>query len=366
MNARERVLRSFSVINGRPDRVPVQFDLCESLLTHFSRELNIPLRVTHNLYEDVSWRISGNEVRFALGSEIVVTGTSEASDYRPDLMPDGRWHNEYGMTMKAGALYTEVDEYPLAEVETASDLASFALPDLTRPGRFDDVDLLVSEYRDDFVVIGGMGVTIMSLIQQLVGIEKLMMDMALQAEYLPSLIEMVTDFQIEQAKMLIDHGVDGVFVGDDFGGQSALLFSRQMFLDYWKSSYRRFCCAVKNKKPDAILVLHSDGAITPILDDICEIGFEVLNPIQPGVPEQSASEMRDAWSEKFAFWGGIDEQYVIPKAPREEFDECIADVMGTLGPTGRFVAAPAHILQADVAPERVLEFIDSCHRHGSV
>lgn len=366
MKARERVLRSFGVIDGRPDRIPLQFDLCESLLTRFGRELGIPVRITRNLYEDVTWRISGNEVRVALGSEIVVTGTSEASDFRPEVMPDGRRHNEYGMTMKVGPLYTEVDEHPLAAVEAGSDLGSYSLPDLGRPGRFDDVDLLVSEYHDDFVVIGGMGVTIMSLIQQLVGIEKLMMDMALEAEYLPALIDMVTDFQIDQATRLIDHGVDGVFVGDDFGGQTSLLFSRQMFLDYWKPCYHRFCRAVKEKKPDAILVLHSDGAITPILDDIHEIGFEVLNPIQPGVPHQSAVEMRDAWSDKFAFWGGLDEQYLIPRAPLAELDATIADVMGVLGATGRFVAAPAHILQADVSPERVRVLIDACRRHSAI
>jgi uroporphyrinogen decarboxylase len=363
MTPRERVLRSFGVFPGRPDRVPLQFDLCESLLAHFSRELDIPLNITRNLYEDVSWRISGNEVRVALGSEIVVTGTSEAADYRPDYLPDGRWHNEYGMTMKPGELYTEVDEYPLAEVETASDIRSFSLPDLSRPGRFDDVDSLVARYHDEFVVIGGMGVTIMSLIQQLAGIEKLMMDMALGAEYLPPLIDMVTDFQIEQARRLIDHGVDGIFVGDDFGGQTSLLFSRQMFLDYWKSSYVRFCSAVKEKKPDATLVLHSDGAITPILDDIHEIGFEVLNPIQPGVPQQSAKQMRDNWSNKFAFWGGLDEQYLIPEAPLEELDATIAQIMKTLGSTGRYVAAPAHILQPDVSPERVHALIESCRRH---
>lgn len=90
MNSRERVMRAFRLLPGKPDRVPLQFDLCEQLLQHFSTELNIPLSVTTNMYEDVSWRISGNEIRLALGSEIVVTGTSVAADFAPEVFPDGR------------------------------------------------------------------------------------------------------------------------------------------------------------------------------------------------------------------------------------------------------------------------------------
>ena len=71
MNARERVMKAWKLMDGTPDRVPVQFDLCDSLLKHFSKELGIPLSITKNIYEDVTWRISGNEIRLALGADVV-------------------------------------------------------------------------------------------------------------------------------------------------------------------------------------------------------------------------------------------------------------------------------------------------------
>jgi uroporphyrinogen decarboxylase len=329
-------------------------------------ELEIPLRITENLYEDVSWRISGNEIRLALGSEIVVTGTSVAREYRPAYHSDGRWKNEYGMTMRLGPLYKEVDEYPLAHAQTAQDIADFELPDLSLPGRFDDARELVRAYHDDFVVIGGMGVSVVSLVQQLVGMEKLMMDMALRVEYLPSLITKVVDFQIDQGTRLLECGVDGLFIGDDFGSQTSLLFSREMFLEYWASEYKRLCEAFRSRKPEVVLVLHSDGAITELLDDMRSIGFDVLNPLQPGVPRQSPDEMKANWGAKFAFWGGIDEQYMIPHASVQDLDEKIARTMRVLGEGGGFVVAPAHILQPDVSPERVRECIQACQRHSKI
>jgi hypothetical protein len=63
MNSRERVLRAFGKIEGKPDRVPVQFEMCRQLNGHFAKQLGIPAFYTENLYEDVTYRISANELR---------------------------------------------------------------------------------------------------------------------------------------------------------------------------------------------------------------------------------------------------------------------------------------------------------------
>jgi uroporphyrinogen decarboxylase len=82
MNSRERVLKAFGRIKGMPDRVPVQFDLCRQLSDHFGKELGIPVSYTENPYEDVTYRISANELRVAMGSDVVITGASVSDNYR--------------------------------------------------------------------------------------------------------------------------------------------------------------------------------------------------------------------------------------------------------------------------------------------
>ena len=51
----ERVLRTFGRIPGKADRVPIQFEMCQQLTDHFSKELGIPAHYTENLYEDVTF-----------------------------------------------------------------------------------------------------------------------------------------------------------------------------------------------------------------------------------------------------------------------------------------------------------------------
>ncbi|MCF7944925.1 MAG: hypothetical protein K9L24_03255 [Spirochaetia bacterium] len=365
MKPRERVMKAWGLMNGMPDRVPVQFDLCKQLLDHFGDKLNIPVNITKNIFEDVTWRISGNEIRTAMGSDVIITGASEASGFQPEIHEDGTWYNEYHMKMHQGAIYVEVDEYPLADVKTKADVSAYDFPDLSLPGRFDDAEAIVKKYKDDYFIIGDIEVTILTLVQQLVGMEKLMIDMALGDEYLQELITRCTDFHIEHGLKLIDKGVDAIWVGDDFGGQNSLLFSVDYFRNIWKPHYERMCNAFKKANKDITLILHCDGAVSELLDEFHEIGFQVFNPVQPGVPHHGPKEIKDGWGDKLSFWGAVDQQYLIPNGTDEELEADIKEKIEILGKNGGFMIAPAHILQSDVSPERVETFIQLCKKHGS-
>jgi uroporphyrinogen decarboxylase len=140
MNSRERVLKAFKRLPGLPDRVPVQFDLCRQLADHFGKELGIPVHYTENPYEDVTYRISTNEVRLAMGSDVVITGASVSDDYRIVKDLDGTWLNEYRMRMRQGDIYVEVVDYPLAHAETKADIDAYHFPDPDATGRLRDTE----------------------------------------------------------------------------------------------------------------------------------------------------------------------------------------------------------------------------------
>jgi len=365
MKPRDRVLRAFRKRDGMPDRVPVQFELCRSLLDHFGEKLGIPVRYTDNLYEDVTYRISGNEVRTAMGCDVVVTGAGTADDFTVEKSPDGTWLNEYGMRMKQGDIYVEVAEYPLAHAQTEADVRAYDFPDPHAPGRYRDAELLVGNFREDYVVIGDIEVTIFSLAHQLVGFEKLLLDMAMGAEYVEPLFAACAEFQTEVGLRLVEIGVDAIWYGDDFGSQNDLLFSPQMFRDLLKPHYRRANDAFRAANPDIIPILHCDGAVSKLLDDIRDVGFEVFNPVQPGVPGHGPRELKDRFGDRFVFWGAIDQQDLLPRGTDGELEADIREKIAVLGAGGGYMISPAHIIQADVTPERVETFIDLCMKHGA-
>ena len=352
-------------MNGLPDRVPVQFDLCRQLSDHFGKTLGIPVHYTDNLYEDVTYRISANELRVAMGSDVVITGASVSDDFKIVKSDDGTWLNEFQMRMRQGDIYVEVVGYPLANAETKADIDAFAFPDPDAPGRFRDAEALVKKYRDDFLVFGDIEVTVFSLAHQLVGMEKLLIDMMMETEYVVPLFEACAEFQTRIGLRLIAQGVDALWFGDDFGTQVSLIIPPDTFRDQLKPIYKKMVDRFKEAKPDIIPILHCDGAVSELLNDIHDIGFEVFNPVQPGVPGHLPHDMKNNFGHLFSFWGAIDQQDLLPKGTDEELENDIMEKISILGKNGGYMISPAHILQNDVSPERVEKFIQLCLKHGS-
>ena len=364
MNSRERVLRAFKRLPGLPDRVPIQFDLCRQLADHFGKKLGIPVNYTDNLYEDVTYRISANELRIAMGSDVVVTGASVSDDYRIEKDANGTWLNEYQMRMRQGDVYVEVVGYPLAHAETKADIDAFQFPNPDAPGRFRDTEALVKKYKNDYLIIGDIEVTVFSLAHQLVGLEKLLIDMMMEAEYVVPLFKACAEFQTQIGLRLIEKGVDAIWYGDDFGTQISLIIPPETFREQLKPIYKQMNDRFKEAKPDIIPILHCDGAVAALLDDIREMGFEVFNPVQPGVPGHLPQDMKDNFGDKFAFWGAIDQQDLLPNGTDEELENDIIEKINILGKGGGYMIAPAHIIQNDVTPERVEKFISLCLKHS--
>ncbi|MEI7830788.1 MAG: uroporphyrinogen decarboxylase family protein [Prolixibacteraceae bacterium] len=364
MNSRERVLKAFKRLPGLPDRVPIQFDLCRQLSDYFGKEFGIKVNYTENLYEDVTYRISANELRVSMGSDVVVTGAAVSDDYKIVQGSDGTWFNEYKMRLRQGDIYVEVIEYPLAHAETKADIDAYSFPNPDAPGRFRDAEALIRKYKSDYLIFGDIEVTVFSLAHQLVGMEKLLVDMMMETEYVVPLFEACADFQTKIGLRLIELGVDAIWFGDDFGTQASLIIPPETFRDQLKPIYKKMIDRFKVANPDIIPILHCDGAVAELLDDIHEIGFEVFNPVQPGVPGHLPHDMKERFGEKFAFWGAIDQQELLPKGTNTELENDIIEKISILGRDGGYMIAPAHIIQNDVSPERVLRFIELSRKNG--
>ena len=85
MNSKKRV-RLALMSKGIPDRIPIKFDLCKSLIEHYSKRLGIDPSYSLSYCEDLSYRISANETRTRQGSDCVVGGTKFYLDEETDTL----------------------------------------------------------------------------------------------------------------------------------------------------------------------------------------------------------------------------------------------------------------------------------------
>jgi uroporphyrinogen decarboxylase len=191
-----------------------------------------------------------------------------------------------------------------------------------------------------------------------------MADMAMGEDYIEALIDRTMGWSVAIGKQLVELGVDGIWTGDDFGAQNGMMISPDMWRRIFKPRMAEVFQEFRSVNPDVMVMYHCDGAIAPILDDLIEIGLDVFNPVQPGVPGHEPSELKAKFGDRLSFWGAIDQQQLLPNGTPEQIDADVKAKIEALGPGGGYMVAPAHILQGDTPLENVEALIDAVKRHG--
>lgn len=365
MNSKERVLRAFKRMHGNPDRVPIQFDLCRQLTEKFAKELKLEPDFALSYYEDLTYRISANEIRTRLGSDVVVVGGTTPESYSPEIVEGQITRNEFGMHMKPTPLYVEVVKAPLDTVETADEIDRYSFPDPFAGGRFDKAKEDIDKYGRDFFVIGDVEITLFELAWHLTGLEKYLVGMMTGEAWVEKLNDRVEEWSTGLAMQLVRAGVDAIWLGEDLGSQTSTLISPELWRDIFKPRHKRLIDKLKREDPDIVIIMHSDGAVAPMLDDFIEIGVDVYNPVQPNVPGSDPGELKNRYGDRICFFGGIDQQSLLPSGNIPEIRDEIKRRIEILGRDKGYLLAPAHIIQADVTVSTVKEMVRAAMDFGS-
>ena len=353
MNSRERVFAAFGKSAGKPDRVPFQFDLCRNLIDHFSKKTGIDPGYTISYYEDLSYRISANEIRTKMGSDCIVVGGQTASGFVPQVVSGDITVNEFGMHMKPTALYVEVVRCPLSEIETAEEAEAFVFPDPYAAGRMENAKKDIDKFGKDFFIIGDCELTLFEMAWHMTGLEKYMIGMIGEEDWIETLNDKVEHFTTGIAESLVRAGVDAIWLGEDLGSQVSTLISPDLWRRIFRPRHERIIKKLKTINPEIIIIMHSDGAVAPMLEDFIEMGIEVFNPLQPNVPGSDPQELADKYGGRINFFGGIDQQQLLPGGDMKAIEAEMRRRAGILGKNGGYLMAPAHVIQSDVSPETV-------------
>ncbi|MCP4376040.1 MAG: hypothetical protein GY794_07695 [bacterium] len=364
MTSKERVLRALKKIDGLPDRAPLQFDLCRQHIEYFAKELNLEPEYALSYYEDLTYRISANTIRTTLGSDVCVVGGTVAAGYEPKPVRDDITLNEFGMQMKPTDLYVEVVECPLSNVTSEKEIEAYDFPDPYAPGRFDIAKQAIEQYGKDYFIIGDCELTLFELAWHLIDLQTYLVALATGEKWIEALNDRVEYWSTHLAMQLIKSGVDAIWLGEDLGTQTSTLISPRMWRKHFRHRYQRMIEAFRKENPDIVIIMHSDGAVAPLLDDFIELGIDVYNPVQPNVPGSDPQELKDKYGDSISFFGGIDQQELLPEGDPEKIRKEVKYRAEVLGRDGGYLLAPAHIIQADTSPETIEVMIEAAKEFG--
>ena len=200
------------------------------------------------------------------GSDFVYLPMSPFPEERPIKGAD-----EWGAVWEniGDSLQGEAKEVPL---ESWDDLKKLKIPDITRRDRWEGIQKARQTAGDKFLV--GHGISIYERIHFLRGLENTWMDIYDNRGNLEHMIDILTEMAIESIKLYGQLDYDGYYFLDDWGLQDRLMIEPEIWRQIWKPRYARIFEAVH--KTGMLVFMHSCGYIVDILDDLIEIGCDVL------------------------------------------------------------------------------------------
>lgn len=186
------------------------------------------------------------------------------------------------------------------------------------------------------------------------GIENHLMYLALYPDEIAEIYRRQAEWNMKFAEHCIELGADMIHVSDDWGAQNSLMFSPAMFREFVFPNHKKVADFVKSK--GAFVSLHSDGCVASVLDDIVEIGYDVVHPYQENAG-MSYDVYIDKYSDKFAILGGVCVQSTLGFGDIERLSSEISRVFSLLK-SRRFICCTTHFVQEHCSVEELVAAYD--------
>ncbi|KXA91216.1 hypothetical protein AKJ63_01770 [candidate division MSBL1 archaeon SCGC-AAA259D18] len=360
MKPRERVLKAINL--EKPDRIPI--DLGSTNCT----SMTVPPyeKVKEKLSIDAPTKLMMKNFQLAEIDERVleelkidtraVHGFS-ASDAIKEEISKNVYINQFGIKYKRPSIGERYDmvEHPLDGVSLEEYEEEYVWPEPEEEKIVQNAEERARKlYEEDkYAIVGDVVESgIFEPSWYIRGMQNFLIDLIRNKEYVHKLLSDMLEFQIKRYEIFLDRVgeyLDIVFVGDDLATTDKTLMSKDTYREMVKPYQKKYFDNIKSMT-DAKLLYHSDGNIVDFLDDLVEIGIDILNPI-----ETSALDLNKLkeFEDDLCFWGGIDNIEVLPNGTKKDVKQEVKKRIHQLGPNG-YVLASVHNIQADVPAENAL------------
>ncbi len=188
-------------------------------------------------------------------------------------------------------------------VKCFGDLAKLNMPDPCDAKRYDGIRHNIKYLKDkgEFVVCSLNGF-FSGLHYFLCDYQEVLMALIADEKLIDGMLDILGNWNIEAAKQLALCGADCIAICDDLGAKQSMLLSPGHYRKFFKIWHKRLC--EEMHKMGVLVHLHSHGAITPVLDDIADCGFDFVNPFDPEEGFDIEQVLRE-YSSSFVVVGGF-------------------------------------------------------------
>lgn len=354
MNSKERVLTTID--HKEPDKIPIDSWMVYELQESIRSYLNIDISRDRFLMEK------------ALGNDMLYRyiGISEGfnSIYKVErkvgnnLFKD-RWGIIWKKVTTGCSSYCVISEYPLKDIKRYD---NYKWPNpLT--DEIDAIEMykeLINRDGKEYAIVGAISCTMLEASWYLRGLENFLIDLYKNKDFAIELLDKTMRYHLTLAKKLVELGVDIVWFGDDIASEQGPLLNPTLYRELIKPRHAFMIQELKKINRDIKIAYHTDGNIEWVLNDLIEIGVDILNPLQPDVND--VAMIKKKYGKKLTFWGNVDTRKIMSEGSCFDVIQEVKNVIRTLAPGGGFILCSNHRIQnTPRAFENLITFYWAAH-----
>lgn len=300
-------------------------------------------------------------------------GRAQMDGPLPEKVQDA-WGVGYRLVRQSSGQYYEPVIHPLSGA-TLRDLDAYPWPEADPGAKAEQLRRLAEEYftHTGLALVGRFGGPVLEIAAYLLGMEEWFVRLMNDRAFVTALLDRIE-------RVCTTHDLAGIEAagewlsmmkvsGEDFGTQNALLYPPDIVHEVllpvlgrrWDAVHRKLAAV----NPEVRVMLHSCGAIRPLIPRLIEAGIEVLDPVQPLATGMSPVELYAEFGGHLVFHGGIDVQHLLPYGTTDQLRRTTHRVLKEFRALqGGCIAAPSHTVQADTPPENIVAMIGAINSFG--
>ena len=380
MNSRERAIRALN--HEEADRIPI--DLGSTIISSIHKDAYLDLKQYLGMEpEDLQMCDYVQQLpyvdellleRFGADFRMVQLPAATASDI--SYFEEGdyyafidRWGSKLHMP-KDGGLYFDWVDFPIKE-PTMGALDRYQWPQPDSPETNAQLRQRAKDLYEntDYALVGSaiIGGGIFEQPARTMGLENFLMSLLAEPAFADRLMGTITDIYIESCNNYLDQVGEYLQVftyWDDLNSQNSWLISPDIYRKVIKPKQQRLVEAIR-RKTKAKLFFHGCGAVSELIPDLIDLGFDIVNPVQVSAAGMDTKRLKKEFGDDIVFWGGgVDTQHVLPFGKPAEVRDEVKRRIDDLAPGGGFIFSAVHNVQAFVPPENIVTAFETALEYG--
>lgn len=348
MNARERFLTAMD--HKQADRIPMfdflfQQNLFQEVLGHRPE--------TYNFEDAVNCTLQ-------LGLDGVWIPTDGFGGYSPEAVSATKYKDEWGTINQKTEYSWPIDppvEFPIKDWE---DFKNWTCPVADDPHRVQSIKDAIKMADGRIAVLGGVTGPF-TILFMLMGMENACLCSLTEPDLFHAIMRVATDYNKTVGLNLIEAGADAVIISEDLGYNTGTFLSpettRTMVLPYVREMAEAY------KKTGTRVMLHCDGNMNGIMDDLAHLGIDAWQPVERK-GHNDLGFVKEHYGKILTPIGNVDSSTTLPFGTKEDVERQTIECMRVAGEGGGYILGSDHSLHDGIPVENIFTMIDTCHKYG--